>query len=354
MVQPLQSGTPIPTSAFVAPQRGWRRIGVGVLIGLIISMILLFVALRDIRWRLLGDSLHHARLLPVLIATSGYLSFVVVTGLRWKVLLGIRRLRFIDLFEILTIGFLCNLVLPARGGDMVRVMVLNQRERVHISEGIASVVLEKLFDVTALVVLLIPALIWVDLPRWVLFSLTVAVIGVIVGFVLCIALARSSRDVTSLPLANRLPARVRVRADSFFASFRDGLRLLFSWKKMLTVSLLSLAIWMINAISGWILLAGLGIAHISLGAIFVIIAIINLGLIVPSSPGSVGSYEFFAISALALFHIAREPALEYALVSHLLSSLIVLALGAASMARFGYSLATVSRRVVNPEEGSCL
>ena len=324
--------------------------GAGFLIGIVVSAALLIVVLRGIRWHLLGESLHHARPLPVLVTMAGFMGFFAAIAFRWKVLLGIRRLRFAELFEILTIGFLCNLVLPARGGDMVRVVALHQRERVRMSESLASVLLEKLFDVAALVALLIPAMLWVDLPRWVIVSLTVAVIGVIVGFALCIALARSSRTFISLPLFHRLPERVRSRADSFFTSFRDGLRLLFSWKKMLAVSLLSLAIWTINALSGWFLLVGLGIEHVSPGAIFVVIAIINLGLIVPSAPGSIGSYEFLGVSALALFHVAREPALEYALVSHLLGSVIVLALGAISMARFGYSLATVSRRAIEGEE----
>ena len=312
-------------------------------VGLIVSAGFLVLILRGINWHLLGSSVRHAAILPLIVATIVFAGAYAVIALRWKVLLSDDRLRFLPLFEILNIGLVCNLVLPARGGDMVRVVVLSQREGVRKSTGLATVLLEKLFDVAALVALLIPALIWVALPRWAMLSLWLAVTGVVAGFIICVALARSSRDVATLPLFRQMPERIRLRIDGIFAAFRDGLRLLFSWKRLCSVCLLSLLIWTMNSIAAFFVLSGLHIAHVSLLAMLVVIAIMNLGLIIPSSPGYIGTYEFLGISALALFNVAHEPALEFALVLHALTLLVVVGLGTMSMMKRGYSLATASR-----------
>lgn len=315
----------------------------GTVIGLIVSAVFIVLILRGIDWRLLGSSIRQAAIGPLVVAMLGFAAANLLIALRWKALLANDRLRFLPLFEILTIGLVCNVVLPARGGDMVRVVVLSQRERVRKSVGLATILLEKLFDVAALVALLIPALLWVDLPRWVLASLSLAVAGVLAGFALCLLLARSARDVGMLPLVRLLPVSLRVRIDSVIAAVRDGLRLLFSRRRLGTVCLLSLLIWIVNSLAAYLVIAGLQIGGVTPLAMFVVIAIMNLGLVIPSSPGYVGTYEFLGIAALALFGVAREPALEFALVLHALTLLVVLVLGTASMARRGYSLAMAAR-----------
>lgn len=316
---------------------------IGPVIGVIVSAFFVALIVRDIDWGTLGSSFRHARVAPLLAAASGFAAAYVLVALRWKALLANDRLRFLPLFEILTIGLVCNVVLPARGGDMVRVVVLSQRERVRKSIGLATILLEKLFDVAALVALLIPALLWVDLPRWVLASLSLAVVGVFVGFTLCLLLARSARDMGTLPLVRLLPGGLRARINSVIATVRDGLRLLFSRRRLGAVCLLSLLIWVVNSLAAYLVIAGLQIGGVTPLATFVVIAIMNLGLVIPSSPGYVGTYEFLGIAALALFAVAREPALEFALVLHALTLLVVLGFGVASMAGRGYSLAMVSR-----------
>ena len=325
------------------PKRNWRRVTGGMIIGFLVSASLLIIVLRDIRWHLLGTSLRHAQPIPILIAAIGFASAYAVVALRWKALVGSDRLRFVTAFEVLNIGLVCNVILPARGGDMVRVVMLNQRERIRMSVGLTSVLLEKLFDVAALVFLILPAIAIVDLPRWVVLSAMIGVVGVIAGFTFCIILARCAWEFGTIPLITRLPARIHLRIVSFLTSFRDGLRALFTWKRMLMVCFLSLLVWAINCIAAYLVFSGLHITGISFGATFVVIGIMNLGLIIPSSPGNVGTYEFLGVSALALFHVTRESALEFALVVHMLTLLIVLILGIASMARLGYSLMTVPR-----------
>ena len=66
---------------------------------------------------------------------------------------------------------------------------------------------------------------------------------------------------------------------------------------------------------------------LSLAAAFVLVIIVNLGLMIPAAPGFVGSFQFLCVISLALFGIGREEALGFSILSHILQLLFVAALG---------------------------
>ena len=47
-----------------------------------------------------------------------------------------------------------------------------------------------------------------------------------------------------------------------------------------------------------------------------IVVIVNIGILIPSAPGYIGAFEFFSISALAIFAVEKSIALSYAIVLH--------------------------------------
>lgn len=52
------------------------------------------------------------------------------------------------------IGFMLNLVLPGRVGEIARPVILNQKDGIPFASGIATVVTERLFDLVVLLILL--------------------------------------------------------------------------------------------------------------------------------------------------------------------------------------------------------
>jgi len=48
-----------------------------------------------------------------------------------------------------------------------------------------------------------------------------------------------------------------------------------------------------------------------------VIAIVNLGLIIPSAPGFLGTFQFFCVAALGLFQIKESQALGFSIMYHL-------------------------------------
>jgi hypothetical protein len=62
----------------------------------------------------------------------------------------------------------------------------------------------------------------------------------------------------------------------------------------------------------------------------------------PAAPGYVGTFQFFAVSALAVWGVPREPALAVAIVAHLAQYVLVTAIGLAFFGREHVSLRTVA------------
>ena len=48
---------------------------------------------------------------------------------------------------------------------------------------------------------------------------------------------------------------------------------------------------------------------------------------IPSAPGYVGTFQFFAVSALSVFDVPRETGLAISVVSHLMQYTLVTAIG---------------------------
>ena len=59
-----------------------------------------------------------------------------------------------------------------------------------------------------------------------------------------------------------------------------------------------------------------------------LLLIVNLRIMIPSAPRYVGTFQFFAIAALAVFGVAAEVALSLAIVSHAMQYVLVTAIGA--------------------------
>jgi hypothetical protein len=62
----------------------------------------------------------------------------------------------------------------------------------------------------------------------------------------------------------------------------------------------------------------------------------------PAAPGYVGTFQFFAVAALAVWGVPREPALAVAIVAHLAQYVLVTAIGLAFFGREHISPRTVA------------
>jgi len=75
---------------------------------------------------------------------------------------------------------------------------------------------------------------------------------------------------------------------------------------------------------------------------YVVLMFVNLGAVVPSSPGGIGVYHYLSILALSFWSVDRSAALSFAVVSHALGLLVTATAGFYGLARQGLSLRSLN------------
>ena len=323
------------------------------IVGLIVTLVFLGVIVSRIELAKLGQALASANYLYVFPAAACTATSYVLRTLRWRQILApTRRIAFRSLFPVLMIGFMANNVLPARIGEVVRAYVLGQREGTSKSLGIATIMLERLCDGLTLVLFLgllslvfpLPMLSTAGGPlslgmeaAYVISA--VFLLGAVAVFVL-LWYETWARRVIGL-IAERLPRRVGMLVEEKAGLFLQGLQSLRGPRTLITIVVLSIVVWSVETCSYFLVLRGfnlgLSFSQTALMALLLLV-VVNLGIMLPSAPGYVGTFQFFAMAALGLFGVAPEVGLSIGLVSHGIQYVYVTGLGLIFFARQNLSL----------------
>jgi len=76
-----------------------------------------------------------------------------------------------------------------------------------------------------------------------------------------------------------------------------------------------------------------------------VVAIVNLGIMVPSSPGFVGPFEWFCINTLMLFGVTREIGASYTILLHAAQFIPITLAGLIFLAQEGIRLSDLEKSV---------
>lgn len=318
-----------------------RRSVLGLL-GFLLTLLFGGLALYRLDLREVGSALLEANYLfvvPALLITfCGYL----LRTARWRViLLPSKEVSTNRLFSPLIIGFAVNNLLPARIGEFARAYLLGEKEGISKSLSFATVVVERVLDGLTLIFALLLVSFLFPLPGWGrkmgLFSLLFFGGALALLFLLLYGKEQTLRSVKRLTN----PFGLALRATQIADSFVSGAEILRRRHLILSLVLLSTLVWSCETLSYLFLTLAFPLSLSPLtrvvAALFVMAAA-NLGVLIPSSPGYIGTFHFFAMSALAVFGATRETALSYAVVSHAMQYLLVTGLGLLFLWRENLSL----------------
>lgn len=327
----------------------WR-----VLLGIGISAFFLyFVAQQVNNWPALGRSLSTANYWYVLPALGVYFFGVWLRAIRWRFLLQpIKTIGVSRLFPVVVIGYMANDVLPARLGEAVRAYVLGEREDVSKSATLATILVERLFD--GIVMLLFMALVGLTFPfdegLQQIFRITSGIfLLALIGFVIAASakgLALRLLDALLRPL----PSAVGARLADFAHRFLDGLDVLRSPSLVMATLVLTAGAWLAEAAMYFLISLGFGLP-LGFLAYLLTTAVANLGTMVPSAPGYIGTFEALATRSLALFGADPNVALSYVIVLHVALLVPVTLLGFLYLWQSGLTLSGVQRQLGQPRQG---
>ena len=294
-------------------------------VGIALSLLFIFLAFRRVNFgqmlQALGEA-DYVYLLPVL-AVTGLGLFL--RSLRWQFLLApMGRPGNGVLFRSLSIGYMANTFLPAHLGEIVRAWHASRKTGIAASSVFATIVVERLIDVVSLLLLLGLALVVFPFPGWVRQSggLMLALVIVLSALLLLMKRHRPKALAVSGRLLSFLPAAPAARVRELLDQFLNGVMPLARRGHYLAVAALSIAIWASYALTFQLLFHAFGFVgryHLPWTAALVAMVVTTISIVVPSSPGYVGSFHFLCQLSLGLFAIPKGPALSYAFVLHAVS-----------------------------------
>lgn len=305
----------------------------GEFLGFLLTLLFGGLAIWRLDLRLVVSTLGQANYLLVPVAALFTLLGYILRTTRWRVILApSKQIPVPRLFPVLVIGFAANNLLPARLGEFVRAYLLGTKEGISKSLSFATIVVERVLDGITLILLFTLVSSFLVLPAWgqqVGIIASVIFLGALL-FLLLLLLRRDQALTLLEQLLQRAPPTLSGRAMGIFSSFVEGTRVLGQRRRFLPLAILSLAVWILEAgsylVLTWAFALPLSLQERPLAALFVL-ALANLGILIPSSPGYIGTFHFFAMTALLAFRVEQEVALSYAVLSHATQYLLITGLG---------------------------
>lgn len=264
-------------------------------------------------------------LLQLVAALGVYAVATVVRAWRWHVIL---RLEGIDhqrreALGLVVVGYMGNTVLPARGGEVLRVLLLGQRSGARKVQILGSIVAERLLDAVVLAALF-AVLTWLSVAgapagQWPAILAAAGVAGIIVGGALYL----------------------RLRARGRFQRLADRLRpLIHASRPLLSPTGVMLAgatagVWLLEGVVFALVAGSLGLDISVIEGLYLDV-LASFFALIPAAPGYVGTMDAAMLFGLTALDVTGGDAVAFVLlVRFVLFVPITLAGGILMLTRYG-------------------
>lgn len=302
-----------------------------------IGLIVLLVKPADI-----VAALRQANFAYIGLSAVGILLFMMIRAVRWRYMLA-NEISWSQVFHIQNIGYMFNMVLPFRLGDVARAVLIGNVPPISLARGLSTMVVERILDMMFIVALLPFTLTEVvRLPTWMQDGARVSGIVALAAIGLLIVAANQR------PLATRWGTAVLNRisflnTDQWIGRMNellDGLGSLTRLKDGFILLLLSILVWIpiLFAYQAGIRAVG---GQVSLLAASFVVCAAALSIALPSSPGQIGVFHIGVTAAMLALGQAEGAAAGFAVVYHALNLVSMIILGLIGLTRIGTTFRSV-------------
>jgi glycosyltransferase 2 family protein len=282
--------------------------------GFLISLLFLYLSLRGIEFHQLFITLKNADMRFVFLPLLCILLSLVLCSYRWSKVVG-NGVRFRDAFISVMIGLFINNVLPARIGEIARGYALARRRGISFTYSVTTVFVDRFFDLVGLLIITFIFLPEDNLPK----SIAQAIYMLLGLFIVCATLLIIlSRKGIADNIADKL-ARFRkpfiTRFSKRILEIQQNLSRISSPLNLVYFVAIAVITWLSMSTGLYFAMQALGV-KIAFVKVPFICALLNMGLVIPSSPGYIGVYQFLLVYLLSIFNIPKYEAFAVSLLFH--------------------------------------
>ncbi len=326
-----------------------------ILFGAAVSVLFLWFSLRGTHFSEIGAALAQARLWWCAPLLAAYCLYYWIKAIRWRLLLApMTETTARAIFPPMMIGFMFNNILPAHLGEFARMYLGARQLRLRKTQVLATIVLERVLDMLAVLFFLALALFAAQSVAPALIHAGYVIAACAAAFMVVAALY-IARTAAFLELVRRLtffvPRLARARGLGFLERMRgavlhqlevgvEGLYALRRPRLLAGIIATSIAQWALMGLSAYAALLAVGI-RVHLSAAFIVLAATTFAVTLPAAPGFLGSIQAAFNIALVPFGVAEADAFAASAFFHVPTYLIVTLPGLYLLRRTGYRLRQV-------------
>jgi uncharacterized membrane protein YbhN (UPF0104 family) len=220
---------------------------------------------------------------------------------------------------LIVVGQAVNFYIPARLGELVRAYLTGEEIGVSKAYSLGTIAAEKLIDLVMLAALAVGLLPFLALPEGLVGRAEPLVLLALALCVSVVILLGARRTVVGLVewALRWLPPAWAERWRARVVAGLDGLAALSNWRAAAAVWGWTVAFWLVAALTNFLLLLAFDLPPSPLAALF-LLAVLQGGVAVPSTPGKVGVFHYLSQLALSVFGVPATVGFGYGLVLHVL------------------------------------
>ena len=334
-----------------------RKIILSLMIGIVFSCAAIYISFKNVPLVQLLSYVKTINLWWIIPSTLIGLSTYLVRALRWKIILRpIKNIGFWHAFHPVVIAFTINCLLPGRLGELARPAILYKRDKVDFSKVLATVGVERIFDIVTLlsIFILIMSNIQIDPSLSLTFNgyqinqktlLGIRSKTILAGIILLCAIFMFMLPVTRRAIGNfisflpkllffstphfraRMTMQLNTRSHAILDNIALGFEVLKYPYKILVCLLLSAGVWLLTFCSFYVLALGCKGVSITFFQSAAAMIIMCFFIMLPSVPGYWGIWEIGGIYGLMIFQVPKVEAAGLTLTYHFFAIIPLILLG---------------------------
>ncbi len=299
-----------------------QRFNFNLKIGLSIaaSIAFLYLAMRQIEFSRLWGFVKTANYWYFIPAVTVVPLSFVIRAFRWRYLL--RPLKwpaYTSAYHAVAIAFLINNIFPLRLGEFARAYVIGEKENMSKAGAFATVIWERVFDGFMLIpYFILLCFLPFDIPAtlktgtWMLMGFFAGVAGVLIG----LAFMREGTARIIYRLVKLLPARLQQTTNMFIGMLLSGIDTVKNPRAILPIIGLSFVVTLCLFLNlKFAVTAFFGDSLHWTSSILIFVGL-NFAVLLPATPGYVGTFHAACVFALKQFGVDESQAFGFALVYH--------------------------------------
>ncbi len=354
-----------PPQVVAKPQPKWKAIlgspTARIIISLIVGFVLLYLTIKTINIQATLHTITKYLLTPLgityaLISGVIFIASFTVRGIRWKLFLNpIGKISTMRVVQLFWIGVFINFLLPVRGGELAKSLMLKKIANMPISQTLPTVAMDKALDLmpALFVMAVVPLLpgVHMTLQLWLVL---IVVAGVLVGLIFFIALAAWKRTaaIGFMKLFTRfLPKKISSGIEGFATGFVDSLLAGASQPKIFVPAMLLTVVAVVcDGLFAMFAFWAVGL-YMPFGMSMFGYTVFNMFCILPNAPAGIGSNEATgAVVFTGLLGYNPNSVQAMFVFSHPWTTILMAIIAIASLSALGLTFSNAMKMRVTDEK----